>query len=215
MFPKKCVGCGRMGKYICEDCSVGIWEEEQICPGCRRNSRYGLMHERCIGPLSGLTCLWAYEGLARKIIMKAKYKGYYDVLTELLVTNDQLSGRTEFFYFNKFLDTKPVVVPIPLHANRLRKRGFNQAEMIARLVASHGVSNMLIRVKDTGQQVGRERSERLKTMENAFRIVSGKEIPKAVLFVDDVWTTGATMIEAAKVLKKAGVAKIWGFVLAR
>lgn len=227
LFPKKCIGCGRMGSYICEGCSVGIWEEEQICPGCRRNSRYGLKHGKCEGPLEGLTCLWAYEGLARKLIMKAKYKGYYDYLGELLAANEQRAvSSPEFFYFNKYLEEKPVVVPIPLHPNRLRKRGFNQAEKIAVLVGNYWgleVKNLIKRIIDTGQQVGRERSERLKVMEGAFQInkklafdfTQDSQYSKGILLVDDVWTTGATLASAARTLKKAGVKKVWGFVLAR
>jgi predicted amidophosphoribosyltransferase len=73
-------------------------------------------------------------------------------------------------------------------------------------------------VRDTGRQVERSREERLKAMEGAFKfeILNLKfEIPKAVLLVDDVWTTGATMSEAAKTLKAAGVETVWGWVLAR
>ncbi|MDP1743774.1 MAG: hypothetical protein Q8L51_03225, partial [Candidatus Amesbacteria bacterium] len=65
LFPKKCIGCGKLGEYVCETCSVGMWEEEQ---------------------LPGLTCLWAYEGLARKLISKAKYDGRYDYL-KFLISN--------------------------------------------------------------------------------------------------------------------------------
>ena len=68
LFPKKCVGCGKMGEYVCNDCQVGMWEEEQ---------------------LPGLTCLWAYEGLARKLISKAKYDDRYDYL-KFLIYNFQI-----------------------------------------------------------------------------------------------------------------------------
>jgi len=223
IFPKKCVNCGAWGKYVCEKCEVGLWEEEQICPTCRQASRYGLRHSYCRQPwgMEGLTCLWAYEGIARKLIKQAKYKLYYDYLSELL-SSLSLSLRAEYSFFRRFLEEKPVVVPVPLWPKREKERGFNQAEVIARLFASRNSlllnRNLLLRVKDTGRQVGRTREERLKAMEGAFqfKIFNLKfKIPEAVLLVDDVWTTGATMNECAKVLRQAGVRKVWGLVLAR
>ena len=202
---------------MCEECEVGMWEEEQICPICRRSSRYGKRHEYCHGDMEGLTCLWAYEGIARKIIGEAKYKYFFDELKTLVKFDD----RVEFFEFRKFLEEKPVVVPVPLHLKRFNERGFNQAEVIAKLVASSWkleVRNLLSRTKDTKQQVGREKEERLNAMEGAFA-TSPQPLPKilerGILLVDDVWTTGATMSECAKVLKKGGFSKVWGFVLAR
>lgn len=194
MFPKKCVGCGGFGKYVCEKCEVGLWEEEQIYPG---------------GYLDGLTCLWAYEGIARKIIKTAKYKYYFDLLGELLRdASVRVSVRSD-----------TVVVPVPLWPKREKERGFNQADVIGRLVASRWslvTQNLLVRVRDTGRQVGRTRRERLENMRDAFKLNDKcKMINDQILLVDDVWTTGATMQECAKVLKQAGVKKVWGLVLAR
>ncbi len=218
LFPKKCVGCGKMGKYVCSECEVGLWEEEQICPVCARNSRYGLPHKYCHEPysLDGLMCLWAYDGMARKLISRAKYKGRFDLL-KFFILNFKFEINIPMFKFNEFLKEKPVVVPVPLHPKRLRERGFNQAEIFAKAFAvRHSLafnSHLLQRVKDTGHQVGRTREERLKAVEGAFCITPLKNT--SVLLVDDVWTTGATMNECCKTLKKAGVKKVWGLVLAR
>ena len=230
VFPKKCVNCGAYGKYVCEKCDVGLWEEEQICPVCRQASRYGLRHRYCREPWSmdGLTCLWAYDGLARRMISQVKYKFYFDYLSELLSeVSVRVSARPEMTNICDFLALKPVVVPVPLWPKRERERGFNQAEVIGRLVAgcwSLDMKNLLSRVRDTGRQVERTRKERLEAVNNAFRI--NEKLPyfaKAtqgsqnlrILLVDDVWTTGATMNECAKVLKRAGVKRVWGLVLAR
>ena len=220
LFPKKCINCRRWGNYVCDKCQVGLWEEEQICPVCRRASRYGLQHKYCHRPysLAGLTCLWAYEGIAKKIIQKAKYRFYYDFLGELLVDSPSIIDRPEFSYFWKFLETKPVVVPVPLHPNREKWRGFNQAKIIADLAARSwklDTRNLLIRTRDTGQQVGRTRQDRLSRVEGAFFLKSRIQYPGSVLLVDDVWTTGATLSECCRVLKKAGVKQVWGLVLAR
>ena len=226
------MSCGKLGRYVCSTCEVGMWEEEQICPSCRRNSRYGLRHSYCKGPLNGLTCLWAYEGLTKKLISKAKYYHLYDYLGQLIT---DFEDRVEFEYIKRILDDKtafaysygearPVVVPVPLHPKRLAERGFNQAEIIAKLISESvnqlEVRNLLIRTKDTGRQVGRTREERLESMVNAF-VTSPQPLStilergQNVLLVDDVWTTGATMSECARVLKKAGVKNVWGLVLAR
>ena len=217
IWPKKCVNCGRLGSYVCDSCKVGLWEEEQICPICTRNSRYGLPHKYChvAYRLDGLTCLWSYEGIAKKIIKKAKYKYFYDTLGELI----NFPGGEEYFYLRKFLENRPVVVPVPLYEKRYRERGFNQAEIIADLVTrlwGLGSSELLIRAKDTGHQTNRSREERLRAVDGAFVLKPRTyNLVSSVLLVDDVWTTGATMGECCKILKQNGARKIWGLVLAR
>src|SRR3989304_2142121 len=189
------------------------------CAGCGRVSRYGLKHVYCTekSPLTGVTCLWAYEGIARKLIASGKYKFYYDYLRELTINSCPITVRPEFTQFREFISGRPLMVPVPLHPRRLRERGFNQAKVIS---LSLGLSfelntqELLVRVKDTGRQVGRDRGKRLKAMEKAFQISPKSElsIPTNVMLVDDVWTTGATMNECARTLKQGGVKKVWGLV---
>ena len=218
---------------------MGMWEEEQICPVCGRPSRYGEKHKYCQKPWSmeGLSCFWAHEGISRKLISEAKYRYYYDYLGELLVNGLSFLDRPEFAKLREFLGTRPVVVGVPLHPRRLRERGFNQAEVIARQLSKRFEifdlrleveTGLLKRIRDTGKQVGRTREKRLEAMKGAF-VVNSKfkhknsnqiqnskfQLTKNVLLVDDVWTTGATLSECVKVLKQAGVKQIWGLVLAR
>ena len=153
---------------------------------------------------------------AKKIIKKAKYKFFYDTLGELI----NLPDGEEYFYLRKFLESGSVVVPVPLHEKRYRERGFNQADVIGQAFAAwHKLAfdgHLLLRTRDTGHQAGRSRAERLLALENSIKIANWKlKIPQAVLLVDDVWTTGATMSECCRVLKTAGVKKVWGMVLAR
>jgi len=197
---------------------VGLWEEEQICPVCRRASRYGLKHKYCHATygLDGLICLWAYDGVARTIIKKAKYKYFFDQLKFLIDLIDL--NNSQYSNFQKFLKTKLVVVPVPLHEKRYRERGFNQAEVIGRLVASRwslAGTNLLRRTKETGHQASRTREERLIAVKKAFQLKTNSQLPKAILLVDDVWTTGATMSECCKILKQNGAQQVWGLVLAR
>ena len=221
LFPNRCVGCGEWGRDVCGKCEVGLWEEEQICPVCTRGSRYGLRHRYCGRPWSmeGLTALWAYEGVARKFIAQAKYKYYFDFLRELVgLSMVQLHSRVELSYFWEYLESGPTVVPVPLFWRREKERGFNQAKIIGlglSQVWGLEMQDLLVRTRDTGRQVGRTREARLLNMANAIAINSKYQVPKNVLVVDDVWTTGATMNECAKVLRQSGVKKVWGLVLAR
>jgi ComF family protein len=196
LFPKKCLGCGKTGSYVCQECQVGVWEAE---PGPRPAN------------LDGLICLWAYDGLVKKAIKQAKYNGRYDLL-KFLISN--------FKFLNNFqFHNVQAVVSVPLHRNRFMERGFNQAEVIAKEISKIykiPVVNLLTRIKDTGHQTLRTRPERLMALKNAFKIKNLKlKVPQAVLLVDDVLTTGATLSECAKTLKKAGVKKVYGLVLAR
>lgn len=112
-----------------------------------------------------------------------------------------------------------MVVPVPLHVRRLRERGFNQSQLIARAVAVRiGAAletGVLKRVRETRPQVSLKGSERVANVKGAFVVPSPEKVKgKKVLIVDDVITTGATVRECAKVLGKAG-AETWVLSLAR
>lgn len=116
-----------------------------------------------------------------------------------------------------------LVLPVPLHAAKRRQRGFNQAELIAHSAlkamkdkAFHLATNVLARVKPTISQIGLTRHQRQENIRGAFKVahlskVSGRE----VLLVDDVMTTGTTAAECARVLGRAGAAKVWVATVAR
>ncbi len=128
--------------------------------------------------------------------------------------------------FSKFVNQKNVVlIPVPLHWQRKNWRGFNQAELLGKMIANKlGISyipNLLLRIKNTKTQTLLKKEERLLNIKGAFSInkkFSTNSLlscnPNILLF-DDVWTTGSTMKESAKVLKKQGFLKVWGLTLAR
>ncbi len=113
--------------------------------------------------------------------------------------------------------TGPVTfVPVPLHWRRRYWRGFNQAEMLACVVAQtlqQPYETKLKRSKYTTQQARLGASERVQNLQNAF-VYQGLKVPKTVVLVDDVYTTGNTLNQAAKTLKKAGVKTVIAFVFA-
>ncbi len=112
-----------------------------------------------------------------------------------------------------------VIVPVPLHASRLRERGHNQASLLAREMARaarmHVDEHILVRTRATVSQVGLNASERKDNVDGAFRCCDGGLAGMHVLLIDDVCTTGATMDAAAKALVNGGVARVQGLTLAR
>lgn len=222
VFPKRCAGCGRIGSYICQECEVGRWEEEQVCPSCGRKSAYGERHLRCTDrSLDGVVSLYAYDGLVKRIIEKAKHKGCFDLLNELISGESKWGDRQDLSHWSRWVkENEPVIVPVPLGRRKERERGFNQAEIIGlRLGQNLGlkVKNGLVRIKDADKYTGRNRAEREKILNGAFMVrpqfKSGLKDQK-VLLVDDIWTTGATLRECGRVLREAGVRQVWGWVVA-
>ena len=200
IYPVKCLGCGHGGKYWCESCLKQI--------------KISLLIS------SDGSSLFEYRGVMRTVVSQLKYRFIKDMKSELseLIKKglkQKLQDRAEW-RLKDFLKLKPKVQPIPLHKTRLKWRGFNQAEIIGRVVAEElglGLVDCLERVKKTKSQMSLKREQRLKNMEGVFKVKS-ESLPKAVLVVDDVWTSGATMREAMKMLKEKGC-QVYGLTLAR
>ena len=121
-------------------------------------------------------------------------------------------------YFDKLEIPFDTIIPMPIHPNRLKTRGFNQSELLLDVINSrYGrvYNNVLVRVKDTTHQTGLSQANRQKNLEHAFKVVDKQKVRnKIVLIFDDIYTTGATLDECAKTLKKAGAVKVYGLTLA-
>lgn len=125
-------------------------------------------------------------------------------------------------YFSSHAITFPkesLMVPIPLHTQRERIRGFNQSALVARKISqalgiSYGM-DILVRARNTKPQISLRRSERLQNIQGAF-VVRNPELVrgKRIILFDDVATSGATIEEAAKTLKSAGAKKVWAVTIA-
>jgi ComF family protein len=119
---------------------------------------------------------------------------------------------------------KPVMMPVPLHTRKLRQRGFNQAELIARVAARLMPTesrlpldpDVLQRCRETQSQIGLSRHQRRENMRGAFGVVKPEKIVgREILLVDDVFTTGTTVSECARVLRRAGASKVFVATVAR
>lgn len=171
---------------------------------CTRPSLDGFTHPRCRAKL-GMDRLFVglpYQGLVQKCLKKVKYKSNWDIVECLF----------KLCKFNEFSDM--TVTYVPMWDKKEQERGFNQAEIVAKLVEKGNQTKLLERIKATMPMFGLTKSERQNNIQNVFKYI-GKIYPERVLLVDDVWTTGATMRECAKVLKQNGVKTVWGLTLAR
>jgi len=215
VFPKICCGCGREGGYICRECQKKLVKPEPICPMCCKPSIDGWTHNRCKSKYSidRLVVGLPYKGTVQQCLKKVKYKSSWDIIKFLY----------KLCEFPKIDNV--TVAAVPMWKQKERERGYNQAEMIAEMYARglSGVARkveMLERVRETRPMFGLKKNDRKENVEGAFRINHKSQILKfsngeRVILVDDVWTTGATMRECTKVLKKAGVKEVWGLTLAR
>ncbi len=119
-------------------------------------------------------------------------------------------------------DSLPLLVPVPLHRSKRRERRFNQSELITRAALKdlrgkfELASDVLVRHRQTRSQVGLDREARIQNMRGAFRVKNPERIAgRTVVVVDDVMTTGTTVSECARVLKRAGAAKVFAATVAR
>lgn len=224
LFPRRCLGCGQWGKYFCSQClNLILLGPKRICPLCTKPAVGGLTHPGCSRPwgLDGLTTVFSNKGLMEKAIKKLKYKFVSDLTQDLVELFLSFCGEDKIF--THFCQEGNVYfLPVPLHPQRKRWRGFNQAELLGEMIAANlGLTflpDLLIRTKNTKPQVDLKGKERRKNIRGAFRINPNSKFfirnSKFILF-DDVWTTGSTLRECGKVLKRAGAGKVWGLTLAR
>lgn len=217
LFPPRCVNCGRLGRYLCQRCTSEIKIiEQQVCPVCERPAVNGQTHPKCQTKFSldGLTSFFVYDGPIKKAIKKLKYQFVTDLANELISLTNVISTAR---------DDKCIFVPVPLHWRRLNWRGFNQSELLGKLMSARlkvrFAPDLLIRKKYTQPQVKLKGKERKENIQDAF-VVNPKFLKSLVsslqfLVFDDVWTTGSTLKTCGKVLKEAGAKKVCGMTLAR
>lgn len=221
VFPPVCLLCGAraLKKGFCEGCACLIEKERITTPICTVcgipfTSSRGVDHAcgRCVEERPSFTAArsaFVFDGKVLDAIHKLKYGGDTSVAAPLAnLVSGSIGGHCPC-----------AVVPVPLHAGRLRERGFNQSLLIARelsrLTSLPLIYDRLKRTRDTGQQVGLKALERKKNVTGAFTLVEpGLFKGKKVLLVDDVITTGATLNECAKVLKRSG-AEVVALTVAR
>ena len=223
LFPKRCIQCKTFGSYLCTNCFATItFCDMMVCTVCQKQAIGGLTHPVCKtrSSIDGVFPSLVYKGVVKKLVYVFKYPPY---LTDLQAQLIELfyEGLIQKEQFMSLLKEPSMFVPIPLHASKFRKRGYNQSALLAKGLAKKleiDVFDYLKRVKSTKTQVGLSKDDRRGNIAEAFalQLASNDEIKRynQVFLIDDVVTSGATLREAAKVLKKAGFQKVWGLTLA-
>lgn len=219
IFPAVCQNCGQEGGYLCTPCQELVLPAEEKCLICDKPATLGKIHDGCRSRnwhLEGLLVAASYRNESiRKLIWYLKYSGIGKIGEVLaLLMTDCLAEKNLLDYFSGH-----AVVPVPLHRRRLRWRGFNQTELVARNFAARlGLEYLPIlrKIKSTPRQVDLDKQARLENLADSIACKPGADLAgRKIILIDDVATTGATLNECAKVLKAQGAAEIWGFVVAR
>ena len=203
IFPSSCLACGRGGEYFCENCLKDL----PLAENPEEDFIYSVFNYR--------------DKAVKRAVWLLKYNGKYSIATILArAMSDKIAEElSELEAFENF--TEPVVIPIPLSKKRLKERGFNQAELLAKATAEKlGVAlktGLLKKIKDTPPQARTSsRKQRFENIRGSFEVAPDPVLKEArIVLIDDVLTTGATMSEAASALKKAGAKIVIGAVAAR
>lgn len=200
LFPPRCVSCRTGGAWLCPACMDEILFFEPPWPA--------FMEE--VGSLRDVRAAAHLSGPLRQAIHSFKYSGLRALAPVL--------GEMLFDCWD--VDPWPVdiVVPVPLHPQRLRERGYNQSALLARELARHTglrvAEGTLLRITPTPPQVGLRATERTENVRGAFRCRDDALTGKQVLLVDDVLTTGATLRACAEALAEGKVNAVWALTLA-
>jgi len=221
-FPTRCIICKKEGEVFCRDClSLVSLLDNSCCPGCG-SYKSNLPGEFCSIckkelHLDGLISATTYaDPFIKKTISLFKYPPFakdlaksfaFLIISQLKLQNNNFSGF--------------ILSYIPLDRTSLRKRGFNQSRLLAQELGKSlnlPVYRLLEKKKKTKPQKSLNKEERKENIQNAFCVLKDAKVlvqNKKIIVVDDVYTTGATLNEAAKVLKKGGAKEVWGITVAR
>lgn len=215
LYPRRCMIChgpAPWGEYICPECEPKlpviesrrcrkcgkpVEDFEALCPDCEKNPH---QYDRGIG-------IYRYDSVMREAVSYLKYKGRREY-GEAMGIYAAESARSELMTWNP-----EIIVPIPIHPARLRERGYNQAEVIARAVSEESgirmVPDALQRKDTTSAMKNLSVRERYSNLSKVLVAGPGLSGIRSALIVDDIYTTGATVDAGARVLRDAGISRIY------
>lgn len=215
LYPKLCITCEAQLQVT----------ENQICTSCLMDLPYtdthkvGLMalENKFIGRVE-ITKIFSFVRFSKK-------SGVQKLLHALKYKENEKIGFDIGVYYGKLIEKEieeyhlDYLLPVPMHPKKLRKRGYNQAEIFAngltKSLQIETITNILVKTRETVSQTKENKQERFENIKGSFEIKDEKAIVgKNIGIVDDVLTTGATLEEIAQMLKKAGVAKVFIITIA-
>lgn len=219
LFPPECLFCERLGEVICNKCLENMpLALSTNCIRCNKPTMTGKTHYACAQSYMPreMLSIYQYKGPIRTVIRKSKYERKEFALLRKIVKH----GIKVIKEHGVILEKKILLVPIPISIQRRKERGFNQVEIITNLLAyEFGLEtnkNVLQRTKNTKPQYSNNREERFKNVQNAFCVQDEKKLHgRRILLVDDVSTSGATLLEACKAFYNKGISDISCLVIAK
>lgn len=231
LCPHTCRSCGCLGAVLCERCKkYMISQRELFCPICKKsfaktsekvanmqkvpdfaknelNKFENCVCEDCEMPFEGLWAFGWREGVVKKLIEQYKYQSVRamgEVLAEMLDVS-----------IPKGLGEKVVIVSLPTIGRHIRERGLDHTGILAKKLAKRRdwqVQKVLRRATDT-VQVGAKVAEREAQAKKAYMVQGEVDKEAQYLLLDDVWTTGASMLAAAEAMREAGAKSLYGVVV--
>ena len=216
LFPVFCIFCKKEGTLLCSQCAEQIpIQGVFLCPVCAQSTGGGEACGMCKpeSVLGYIHAMFSYRNrIVASLIEQLKY-AYQEETIPIFVAWIRK-------YYHLYPPQMPVdmIVPVPLHARRYAERGFNQAMLLAKIVANIldvPCNSILIRTRNTKQQAKLDRAGRIENVANAFAIKKSCSVPQHILLVDDVYTTGSTIRACAEVLRRSGAEEVSAWVVAR
>jgi len=219
LLPPRCLLCGAAGAAgldLCAACRAELARNQPCCPRCALPlATPAPACGACLRAAPPFAAAWAPLRYQHPLdLLETRFKFHADlaagqVLAALLVAAAQRDAPAR----------PALIVPVPLHTARLRQRGYNQALELARpLARALGLplrSDLLLRPRATPPQTGLDAAARRRNLREAFALAPAARLPAHVVVFDDVMTTGATLREAARCLRRAGVQRVDVWALAR
>lgn len=213
LFPYTCPFCRKVVSFrelYCTSCAAELsWLDERYCFRC------GKLQCECResgNQLDGMIAALEYEKCVSKAILDFKYHHYYQhvkAFTDIILKRYEQMGLKETF---------DGIVFVPMHPKQLKQREYNHAEVLARSLAKHfqiPVFPVLKKTKQTAVQHMLSREERRKNVEQAYELAGSPDLKgKTLLLCDDIVTTGSTLNYCSSLLRKCGVERVYGILIA-
>ena len=204
IYPDVCAFCNKIQKEsLCKKCEEKIKKYKKDIVIRSKNNYF-----------EELISIFKYEVLIREKIIQYKFqdKSYiYNTFAKIILKNEKVCG---------LLKKYDIIIPVPIHRKRKLQRGYNQTQLIAKEIAKNIdiklCDDVLVKSKNTIAQSKLNKNKRKQNIKNAFKVLNLEKIQgKNILLFDDIFTTGSTVNECSKILKKAGAKTVGVLTIAK
>lgn len=204
IYPDVCAFCNKIQKEsLCKKCEEKIKKYKKDIVIRSKNNYF-----------EELISIFKYEGLIREKIIQYKFqdKSYiYNTFAKIILKNEKVCG---------LLKKYDIIIPVPIHRKRKLQRGYNQTQLIAKEIAKNIdiklCDDVLVKSKNTIAQSKLNKNKRKQNIKNAFKVLNLEKIQgKNILLFDDIFTTGSTVNECSKILKKVGAKTVGVLTIAK